>query len=337
MTADEAAAPGNLPRPTDTGVSAPLEMSAATAPEAPLSDAMLVMDVADALRHTPDLVPPEPAGEAREAALVEALRGLYRRQGIEISEATIRQGLAADRERRFGYTPAKGGLAVALGHLYIARRKWLPATTAVGLMLIIFFGGYFLLWRPYRESQIEHARLELAQTMPAEMDALYQTIFDETKIQQAANDAAGIRDRGKAAAAAGNRADAEAAVAELTRIRDTLRLDYRVQIVDRGNIKWGFWTFPKVNTEATNYYVVVEAVEDSTGAPITLPIRNEETGKTEAVAMWGERVPEEVYRAIEADKNDDGIIQRNLVAIKQFGFLEPDYVVQVLGGQVTRW
>jgi hypothetical protein len=44
-----------------------------------------------------------------------------------------------------------------------------------------------------------------------------------------------------------------------------------------------------------------------------------------------------VYRAVEADKRDDGIIQRNVAGIKQFGFLEPDYLVQVLGGAVTRW
>jgi hypothetical protein len=48
-------------------------------------------------------------------------------------------------------------------------------------------------------------------------------------------------------------------------------------------------------------------------------------------------VPEAVYRAVEADKTDDGIIQRNIMGIKQFGYLAPDYTVQVLGGAVTRW
>ena len=49
------------------------------------------------------------------------------------------------------------------------------------------------------------------------------------------------------------------------------------------------------------------------------------------------RVPEEVYRAVEADKQDDGIIQRNVVGLKQYGFLDVDYPVPVLGGAVTRW
>ena len=44
-----------------------------------------------------------------------------------------------------------------------------------------------------------------------------------------------------------------------------------------------------------------------------LPILNEETGKTETVSLWGVRVSESVYKSIEADKRDDGIVQRNVV------------------------
>ena len=55
------------------------------------------------------------------------------------------------------------------------------------------------------------------------------------------------------------------------------------------------------------------------------------------VTRWGIRVPEEVYRAVEADKLDDGIIQRNIVGRKEYGYLEVDYVVPILGGAVTRW
>ncbi|MDO8359612.1 MAG: DUF6384 family protein [Devosia sp.] len=315
-------------------MSATDDMNAATATEAPLSGVMLAMDVADTLRHIPDVATIE--GEARERQIINKLRALYRRQGIDVSETAVKDGLAALSENRFAYMPPKAGLAVALARLYVVRRKWLPATTAAALMLIIFLGGYFFIWRPYRDAQIELARVELAQTMPAEIDALYQTIFEETKIQQAANDAADIRDRGKAAAAAGEREAATAAIADLTRIRDTLRQDYRLQIAGGRGAKWGFWTFPRVNTEATNYYLVVEAL-DPNGTPLSLPIRNEETGQVETVQRWGVRVPEGVYRAVEADADDDGVIQHSLVGIKQFGFLETDYVVQILGGEVTRW
>ena len=101
-------------------------------------------------------------------------------------------------------------------------------------------------------------------------------------------------------------------------------------------MKSGFWTFPEINTEATNYYVVVEAVTPA-GQALSLPILNEENNVTETVNIWGIRVPEEVYRAVEADKRDDGIIQRNIMGVKQYGYLDPEYLVQVLGGAVTRW
>jgi hypothetical protein len=310
-------------------------MSAATAEKAPLSDIMLAMDVVDTLRHNQDLVARELNGEAREMQLIEKLRELYHQQGIEVSDAILREGVAALDESRFVYTPPKPGLGVALARLYVGRKRWLPATFAIVLMLAIGLGGYFLVWRPYRDAQQEQVRIELAEKLPAEMDALYQTIFEETKVQQAANDAANIRDRGKTAAAEGNRPAAEQAIADLTRIRDTLRQEYQLQIVSREGVKSGFWTFPEINTDATNYYIVVEALGPH-GETLSLPIRNEENGVTETVSIWGIRVPEEVYRAVEADKRDDGIIQRNVAGIKQFGFLEPDYLVQVLGGAVTR-
>ena len=152
------------------------------------------------------------------------------------------------------------------------------------------------------------------------MDALYKTIFEETKVQTATRDAEVARDRGKRAAAEGNRAGALDAIADLTTIRDTLRQEYQLRVVSRADVKSGFWTFPEINTDATNYYVVVEAI-DTHGTALSLPILNEENNVTETVSMWGIRVPEAVYRAVEDDKTDDGIIQRNIVGIKQFGYL----------------
>jgi hypothetical protein len=51
----------------------------------------------------------------------------------------------------------------------------------------------------------------------------------------------------------------------------------------------------------------------SDGKALTLPVANEEqNGTTENVAIWGVRVPESTYRAVENDKRDDGILQRNV-------------------------
>jgi 3-keto-L-gulonate-6-phosphate decarboxylase len=107
-------------------------------------------------------------------------------------------------------------------------------------------------------------------------------------------------------------------------------------VVNRENVQSGFWTFPEINENANNYYIVVEA-KTADGAVLELPILNEETGETERVAIWGIRVPESVYRSVSADKSNDGIIQRNIMGRKKYGFIDVDYSVPVLGGAVTRW
>jgi hypothetical protein len=93
---------------------------------------------------------------------------------------------------------------------------------------------------------------------------------------------------------------------------------------------------PDINPDATNYYLIVQAISPD-GKVLTMPITNEETGKTENVDIWGVRVPESTYRTVEADKRDDGIIERTTLGLKEYGFLDPDYVLPVQGGAVTKW
>lgn len=313
-----------------------MSTTTATAEKAPLDEVMLAMDVVDTLRHRQDLVERELAGDAREKQLIEKLREIYHQQGIEVTDAVLMEGVRALDESRFTYTPPKPSFGVSLAKLYVGRKKWGPAALAIALILVVGLGGYFFAYRPYQQAQVEGARLELSEKLPAQMDALYQTIFEETKVQQAVTEAEQMRARGKTAATEGNRAGAEQAIASLTGLRDQLRQEYQLKIVNREGQKTGFWTFPTINTEATNYYVVVEAI-GTDGKPLTLPITNEENGQTENVAIWGMRVPESTYRAVESDKKDDGIVERATLAVKEFGYLEPSYVMPVLGGAVTRW
>jgi hypothetical protein len=313
-----------------------MSTTTATAEKAPLDEVMLAMDVVDTLRHRQDLVERELAGDAREKQLIEKLREIYHQQGIEVTDAVLMEGVKALDESRFVYTPPKPSFGVNLAKLYVGRKKWGPAALAIALILVVGLGGYFFAYRPYQQAQVEGARVELSEKLPAQMDALYQTIFEETKVQQAVTEAEQMRTRGKTAATEGNRSGAEQAIASLTGLRDQLRQEYQLKIVNREGQKTGFWTFPEINTAATNYYVVVEAI-GSDGKPLTLPITNEENGQTENVAIWGVRVPESTYRAVESDKKDDGIVERGTLAVKEFGYLEPAYVMPVLGGAVTRW
>src|SRR6218665_2432083 len=297
---------------------------------------MLTMDVVDTLRHNQNLVTRELSESDREKQLMDRLREIYRQQGIEVPDQILKEGVAALAESRFVYTPPKPGLGTSLARLYVSRKRWLPLVLTVLVIAGVGLGGYYFAFKPLQQGQIDAERRELQETLPARMDALYQSIFEETKVQQAANEADALRQRGKAFATEGNRASAELAITQLTALRDKLRLEYDLRIVNRGDVRSGFWRIPDNNTEAKNYYIAVEALGPN-GQTLSLPILSEETGKTQTVAMWGLRVPESVYRQVESDKLDDGIIQGNMVGIKQFGYLEPVYTVPVSGGAVTEW
>jgi hypothetical protein len=312
-------------------------MSDATAKTAaPLNEVMLAMDVVDTLRHRQDLAIRELDGVARESQLIERLRDIYRQQGIEVPDHILKEGVSALAESRFAYDPPPPGFKTSLARLYVGRKRWGKPLLIGVLALVVAAVGYFGVLRPYQQGQAYQEQVQLAEGLPAQMDALYTAIFEETKVQQAVVDARALVARGKAFAAEGNRTGAEDVVARLTALRDKLRQEYVVRVVNRPDVQSGFWTFPEVNTDATNYYVVVEAL-DPDGKVLSLPILNEETGQTETVTMWGQRVPESVYNAVAADKRDDGIIQANEVGRKSDGFLDVEYAMPVLGGAVTQW
>jgi len=305
-----------------------LDETGASADAALLRDGLMSMDIADTLRRSPEV--------ATSADPIAALRQMYAALGLAPTDVELAEGIAAFNDNRFDYRPPKSGPGLWLARLYVERRRWQMPVLAVVMALIVGIGGYYFVYKPYRLSLVEQARLDLTERLPAQMDALYHTIFEETKVQQAVVLADGFRTNGKAAAAKGDRAGALAAIDKLGDLKDTLQLDYTLRVVDGPNEKWGFWTFPDNNTDATNYFIVVEA-RDATGNAVPVPITDQPSGRTDTVSTWALQVPESVYRAVEADKGDDGVIQHNLVGAKSFGFLDPEYTIGVLDGAVTRW
>ena len=305
-------------------------------PAAPLDEVMLAMDVVDTLRHRQDLATRELAGVSREQQLIDKLRDIYHQQGIEVPDHILKEGVAALQESRFVYDPPKPGLGTSMARLYVGRERWGKPVGAALIALLVLSVGYFGVWQPYQRGQVEQAQIALSEGVPTRLDALYQSVYEETKVQKAVVEAEALRNRGKTFAAEGNSVAADKAVTDLTALRDQLRQEYVMRVVNRPDLQSGFWTIPEINTAATNYYIVVEAL-DADGNPLKLPILNEENGQTEVVAAWGVRVPESVYDSVSNDKRDDGIIQNNEVGRKANGFLDVEYSLPVLGGAVTRW
>ncbi|VAW23899.1 hypothetical protein MNBD_ALPHA11-1081 [hydrothermal vent metagenome] len=303
---------------------------------APLSEVMLAMDVVDTLRYRQDLAVREIKGGERKSRMIERLRAVYKEQGIDVPDRILLEGVDALEEGRFSYEPAPASFSRTLAQLYVSRSKWAKWVIGGGLAAVLSISAYFFAYIPFQQNQLETARIELAEEMPAQMQEIFQTIFNETKVQTAVTSARALLKRGQTAAREGDRLEAQSALADLAEIRDQLRANYSLRVVNRDGVQSGFWTFPEINRDATNYYIVVEAV-DGDGNILKLPIANEETGQIETVALWGLRVPEFVYNSIGADKRDDGIIQRNIIGQKEAGFLNINYAIPVSGGAVTRW
>lgn len=307
-----------------------------TNPRAPLDDIMIAMDVVDTLRHDREMAERELDEDGRRDKLIERLKEIYKGQGIEVPDRILEEGVKALEEQRFLYRPPKDSLATRLAKIYVTRDTWGRMAGGLLLGIAITWGGWYLMVERPRQARIAAARAELTTTLPADLKASVERIAatgaDDT-VKARANT---LMAQGLKAAAAGDRKAARTALTDLEDIRSRLQASYTIRIVNRRGELTGFWRVPRVNPNARNFYMVVEAIGDD-GKVVPLDILNEETQKRERVTTWTIRVPEKVFDQIRADKADDGIIQRNTVAIKRRGKLEPDWQIQTAGGALTHW
>lgn len=309
---------------------------ATTAPAAPpaerppdkLDDIMLAMDVVDTLRHDQKLTERELAEADREEDLIERLREIYRGQGIAVPDEILRQGVKALREERFVYKPPRRSLSVRLARLYVSRGRW--GKWALGALAALSIGSGTLAWQGHS------ARVELAETIPAAIERISADINREAAADAVRTRAAAVATDGRTAARDGKAEAARAAVADLERLRDEVRSEYDIRIVSRPGESTGVWRRPRRNPAAMNYYIIVEAIGRD-GRALSRAVTSEEDGRTAVVTKWGVRVPESVYRRVEADKRDDGIVQDNILGRKQRGQLEPTWREALPGGAITSW
>ncbi|MEQ8934955.1 MAG: DUF6384 family protein [Amphiplicatus sp.] len=301
-----------------------------------LDDVMLAMDVVDTLRHRERVVDMELGAEAREAALIERLRDIYKAQAIEVPDRILADGVKALEENRFVYEPPKGGFAISLAKFYVARDRWMkPVGFVLGLALFAT-AVYELGFAGPQQAAAERAQIELTQTLPASLEsahaaalALAETDEAKARVETAYSD--GVR-----AAESADAKSARAAVAELETLQDDLALDLAVRVVSRPGEYSGVFRIPDDVPDARNYYLIVEAV-DARGRAHALEISSEEDQATKRVEMWGVRVPESVFNRVAADKQDDQIIEDAVVGRKPKGALSPDYDIDGAGGAILEW
>ena len=313
--------------------------AATTAPakSATLDDVMIAMDVVDTMRHREDLVARELKDAGREAELIARLKEIYHQQGIQVPDSVLAEGVKALKESRFTYTAPPPGWKRTAFELWVKRRTfgtW--AAVALALLLGTCTWQHVTVTRPAQLAE-EQARIEITETLPKAIrqghaDVIAAAANDPTAKQRAdtllADGERAIRDKDRIAMAK--------AAASLKELRDEAIREYTLTIVSRPGETSGVWRRPPGNSPARNYYLIVEAIAPN-GAKLSLPIRNEENGRTETVEKFGVRVPQATFEQIAADKRDDGIIQKSRYGVKKRGTLTVDYLMPFEGGMITSW
>jgi uncharacterized protein (DUF2164 family) len=305
-------------------VATPSPAAAGVGAKQPLDEVMLAMDVVDTLRRRERLVTRELDAEGRAQDLKERLRKIYHAQGIEVSDHILEEGVAALKEDRFVYRPPPEGLGVKLARIYVTRGRWGKwVLGGVGALLIALAVNYFVFVAPDA-------------ALPDELSAAHAQVVEIAKSDDVREGAERLLNAGKVALGNRDQGAARAALRSLEDMRTGLEQEYSLRIVNRPGEQSGVWRVPDINTRARNYYIVVEAI-DPTGRVLTVPITNEETGKTERVSKWGLRVDEQTFRQVARDKQDNGIIERDRFGYKSRGHLAPEYEMRTTGGAITQW
>jgi hypothetical protein len=407
-----------------------------------LDQLMLAMDVVDTLRHQQDLVDHALAEDERDAALVARIRSIYASQGIEVTDAVVREGVEALKKDRFVYVPPAETFSLRLARIYVDRGRWtrrVLAVAALGLAGWLAFAVPAWLERgetargvrtevaelrtrlvaagersrelraalstvpvppglanvaqplrgqleaelgradqallrangavasglagadiaamepaaitqallpvraPLAEAEQALERAQAGATDLADLGGLAQSLQRTRAILAGATLAPAARSQIEAtdqqaqqALAAGDLALARGRIDRLADLALAVDLAYELRIVSRPDRQSGVWRHPADNPRARNHYVIVDAV-GADGRPVLLPITSEEDQSVRQVSTFGVRVPQAVYDAVRADKQDNGLVDNPLVAIKRRGELEPSYRMPVAGGYITDW
>ncbi len=286
------------------------------------------MDVVDTLRHRELIVQRELSADERDTRLIERLREIYAGQGIEVSDSVLERGVADLRENRFVYEPAPPSVGRALALVYVTRSRWVPPLAAVTVLVAAALLGWQLL--------VRGPQLEAIAALPDAIERSHAAVVElaeEAVVDARADD---LRRSAEQALAREDYAGARSAIAALDELQAALQREYELRVVSRPGQLSGVWRVPDDNPDAQNFYLIVEAV-DSRGDRLTLPIRSEENGRIARVAAWGQRVDEARFRATASDKQDDGIIQDDVIGTKRRGALDAELRPGVLDGAITDW
>ena len=289
-------------------------------------EVLRVMDAAQII-HERQAALKEHEAFDREATIRD-IQLMYEELGDLVDADTIEKALDEYLSQRYAFTPAPKGLRRNLALLYIKRgwvatRVILPTAAAA----TIVWGGFaYVEGVNQRMQELEAAALV---TLEVDVERLHEAVLASAAEDLVRERAAALDLQAESQLAAQDADALERTAERFQNLHDLVAAEYRIEITG------GVWRYRNNNRNARNHYLVVRAL-DADGRAVTVPIRNEETGATARVREWGERVPQEVYDRVAADKQDNGIIDDEEFGFKRRGFITAERRYPDVG-QITEW
>ena len=298
--------------------------AAATAPK--LDDLMLAMDVVDTIRHREDVLSRELTLGDKDEELIEKLRQIYTEQGITVTDTVLKEGVKALKESRFQYKSPPGGLITGMFHLWVGRGnivRWVGSLlVAAGLGWAAYTYGFI---EPQKQTA-EQARIEISETLPKTLATQLSETRAASQDPKATRQIEALGLEAAAAIKANNATAAKESIRALADVQAALDRTYSLRIVNKQGQSSAVWRTNNQSAGGRNHYLIVEAL-DPQGKILTLPIEDEETRETRNVAMFGVRVPFTTYEAVRVDKQDNGLIEDDIVGTKPRGKLDIDFAM----------
>ena len=171
-----------------------------------------------------------------------------------------------------------------------------------------------------------HARLEALGTDVIRLNAAVLAEAAEDLVRERAGDLAREAESHIAARDVDGLDDAAQRYRDLL---DAVSTEYRIVVTG------GVWRYPDGARDVRNHYLLVQAL-GTDGEPVPVTIRSEENDETRRVLQWGERVSQEVYDRVAADRADNGIIDDEEFGFKARGFVTAERRYADIG-QITEW
>lgn len=335
----------------------PAPRSADPAEALGLPELLRIMDVATALRQDRELVQQQLNHDDLKQRLRERLLAGSGVTGEAVTPAEVDAAIERYFQNRNTFAEPPRTFALTLAHLYVRRRplaRWttVAAAAALGLWLVLGWAGgsgrgsvpsaarrTAAVVAPEVERDREIANLRTA--VAGSLEALRAATTDPTARAEADR----LSQQAEAFEHTGGLDRLRAIRAELGTLEARVNQNYTVRIVSRPGQKSGIDRYftDADGRRVSGYYLIVEAVA-ADGRVLPRPVRNIETGRTEEVSAWAERVPKEVYDRIAADKRKDGIVDEDVFAVKPRGQLDeritlpgPDGPPLSRLGQITQW